>query len=133
MASYQLNLIFVDLRRTTKLTIPHTNKEMITNFAVNNDTFMGLDLKAGARAAMIPAIKQHADVNPHRHDNDHEITRDPGKVPRDTQNTNVKCEGKPKTRRYPNHRDSTSNRFAQAKYDEDQWHINAEDTRIFLR
>ena len=47
----------MDLRRTTKLTIPHTNKEMITNFAVNNDTSMGLDLKAGARAAMIPAIK----------------------------------------------------------------------------
>ena len=57
MASYSLDLIFVDLRRTTKLTIPHTNKEMITNFAVNNDTFTGLDLKAGARAAMIPAIK----------------------------------------------------------------------------
>ena len=30
---------------------------MITNFAVNNDTFMELDLKAGVRAAMIPAIK----------------------------------------------------------------------------
>ena len=91
MASYQLDLIFVDLRRTTKLTIPHTNKEMITNFAVNNVTFMGLDLKAGARAAMIPAIKQHGDVNPHRYDNDHQITSDPGKVPmRYTQNTNVK-------------------------------------------
>ena len=57
MASYSLGLIFVDLCRTTKLTIPHTNKEMITNFAVNNVTFMGLDLKAGARPAMIPAIK----------------------------------------------------------------------------
>ena len=57
MASYSLDLIFVDLRRTTKLTISHTNKEMITNLAVNNVTFMGLDLKAGARAAMIPAIK----------------------------------------------------------------------------
>lgn len=57
MASYSLGLIFVDLCRTTKLTIPHTNKEMTTNFAVNNVTFMGLDLKAGARAAMIPAIK----------------------------------------------------------------------------
>ena len=57
MASYSLDLIFVDLRRTTKLTIPHTNKEMITNFAVNNVTFMGLDLKSGARPAMIPAIK----------------------------------------------------------------------------
>ena len=57
MASYSLGLIFVDLCRTTKLTIPYINKEMITNFAVNNVTFMGLDLKAGARAAMIPAIK----------------------------------------------------------------------------
>ena len=57
MASYSLYLIFVDLSRTTKLTIPHTNKKMITNFEVNNVTFMGLDVKAGARAAMIPAIK----------------------------------------------------------------------------
>ena len=80
---------------------------------------MGLDIKAGARAAVIPAIKQHADVNPHRYDNDHQITSDPGKVTRDTQNTNVKWEEKPKTQRYPNHRDSPSNRFAQAKYDED--------------
>ena len=63
---------------------------MISNFAVNNDTFMELDLKGGVRAAMIPAIKQHADVNPHRYDNDHQITSDPGKVIRDTQNTNVK-------------------------------------------
>ena len=91
MATYSLDLIFVDLRRTTKLTIPHTNKEMITNFAVNDVTFMGLDLKAGARAAMVPAIKWHEDVNPHRYDNDHQITSDPGKVPmRYTQNTNVK-------------------------------------------
>ena len=58
MASYSLGLIFVDLCRTKKLTIPHTNKEMITNFAVNIVTsFMGLDLNAGERAAMIPAIK----------------------------------------------------------------------------
>ena len=57
MASYSLDLIFVDLLRTTKLTIPHTNKEMITSFAVNNDSVMGLDIKAGARAAVIPAIK----------------------------------------------------------------------------
>ena len=47
----------MDLLRTTKLTIPHTNKEMITSFAVNNDSVMGLDIKAGARAAVIPAIK----------------------------------------------------------------------------
>ena len=57
MASYSLDLIFVDLRRTTKLTVPRTNKDIITNFAVNKNSVMGLDLKAGARAAMIPAIK----------------------------------------------------------------------------
>ena len=47
----------MDLLRTTKLTIRHTNKEMITSFAVNNDSVMGLDIKAGERAAVIPAIK----------------------------------------------------------------------------
>ena len=57
MASSSLDLIFVDLRRTTKLITPHTNKEMITNFAVNNNSVMGLDLKAGAWASMITAIK----------------------------------------------------------------------------
>ena len=52
----------MDLRRTTRLTIPHTNKEMITRFtslAVNNDSviFMGLNLKAGIRAVVIPVSK----------------------------------------------------------------------------
>ena len=79
----------MDFRRTTRLTIPHTNKEMITSLAVNNDSVMGLDLKGGVYGCCDPC-EQVEDVDPHRYENDHEITCDPGRVPRHTQNTNVK-------------------------------------------
>ena len=47
----------MDLRRMAKLTIPDTNKEMITSFSVwSNDSVMELDLKINTRAVVIPLI-----------------------------------------------------------------------------
>ena len=47
----------MDLCRTTRLTISHTNNEMMKSFAVNNNSVMRLDLKAGVRAVVIPVNK----------------------------------------------------------------------------
>lgn len=50
---------------------------------------MGLNLKAGVRAVVIPVSNASSRCRP-RYEDDHEITCDPGRAPRDNQNTNVK-------------------------------------------
>ena len=105
MGSFSLDSVFfVDLRKTTELTIPYTNKEMFTSFSgKSNDSVMELELKAGARAVVI-SVNQQLMYSMTTIINSLVIQGIPGAYP-----------GKPQKRGYPNHRDSASNRFVLYK------------------